>query len=234
MEDRYILVLILALSLLLQFNQLFSSLGELTCKRMPFQLCNIAAYTIFISVATKKRGLFLFNILINVAGGIIAAIVMDVENNGILNKSNIHYIVEHNNVIIVPLLCLSLGIFKPIQKKDFGTFALYFSSYYIFVFILGTIFNALHKSTGDGFFFCNYLFMFDQGTAARLLPFAGDLFNIKLTLGNATFYPVIQPLIYLAFFAIGTIAFFILNATIKEKPNMETPQTTETQEIQEA
>ena len=216
-EDKYILVFILALSLLLQFNQLFSSLGELTCKRMPFQLCNIAAYTIFVSVASKKRGLFLFNILINVAGGIIAAIVMDVENNGILNKANIHYIVEHNNVIVVPLLCLILGIFKPIQMKDFKSFVLYFTGYYLFVFVLGTTFNAIYKATGSNFFYCNYLFLFDQETAARLIGFAGALFNVKLQLGAVTIYPVIQPIIYLAFFAIGTGMFFLLKTCIKEK-----------------
>ncbi len=228
-EDKYILVFILALSLLLQFNQLFSSLGELTCKRMPFQLCNIAAYTIFISVASRKRGLFLFNILINVAGGVIAAIVMDVENNGILNKANIHYIVEHNNVIVVPLLCLILGIFKPIQMKDFKSFVLYFTGYYLFVFVLGTTFNAIYKATGSNFFYCNYLFLFDQETAARLIGFAGALFDIKLSIGAVTIYPVIQPIIYLAFFAIGTGMFFLLKTCIKEKgaPNTESVAATE-------
>ena len=229
-EDKYILVFVLALSLLLQFNQLFSSLGELTCKRMPFQLCNIASYTIFISIASRKRGLFLFNILINVAGGVIAAMVMDVENNGILNKANIHYIVEHNNVIVVPLLCLILGIFKQLKGKDFKSFVFYFTGYYLFIFILGTTFNAVYESTGDGYFYCNYLFMFDQGTAARLVGFAGKLFDIKLSLvfslgekalATATIYPVIQPIIYLAFFAIGTGMFFLLKACVKEQRAVE-------------
>lgn len=217
MEDRYILVLMLSLSLLLQFNQLFSSLGELTCKRMPFQLCNIAAYLIFISIATKKRSMFLFNILVNVAGGVIALIVMDVENNGILNKSNIHYIVEHNNVIVVPLLCLFLRVFEPIKMKDFKLFAAFFTGYYLFVFVLGTTFNSLRAATGSDYFFCNYLFMFDQETAARLVGFAGKLFDIKVTWGHVTFYPVIQGLIYAAFFAIGTAMFFILKFAVRDK-----------------
>ncbi len=218
MEDRYILVLVLSLSLLLQFNQLFSSLGELTCKRMPFQLCNIAAYLIFVSIATRNRNLFLFNILINVAGGIIALMVMDVEVNGILNKSNIHYIVEHNNVIVTPLLCLILGVFEPITMKDFKSFVIYFTGYYLFVFILGTTFNALKVATGSDYFFCNYLFMFDQETAARLIGFAGELFNIKISIGAVTLYPVIQFLIYCAFFLIGTIMFFILKYAVRKKP----------------
>lgn len=216
-EDRYILVLILALSLFVQYNQLFSSLGELTCKRMPLQLCNIAAYAILISILLKNRDLFLFNILINVAGGIIALLVMDVERNGILNKANIHYIVEHHNVIVTPLLCLILGIFKPIQNKDFKRFVIYFSAYFIFVFVLGTTFNAIYKATGSDYFYCNYLFLFDKDTAANLIPFAGKLFDIKLIIGSVTIYPVIQSLIYIAFFVIGSLTFIILKTLIKEK-----------------
>ena len=59
--------------------------------------------------------------------------------------------------------------------------------------------------------------MFDQETAARLVPFAGELFNIKLEIGAVTIYPVIQPLIYLAFFLIGTLSFFIFKNAVKEK-----------------
>lgn len=216
-EDRMIVVLILALSLLLQYNQLFSSLGELTCKRMPLQLCNLAAYLILVCILTKNRGLFLFNILINVAGGLIALLVMDVENKGILLKANIHYIVEHNNVILVPILCLTLGIFKPLTNKDFKNFVIWFSIYYVAIFVIGTTFNALAKALDSTYFKCNYLFMFDQETAARLVPFAGELFNIKLEIGAVTIYPVIQPLIYLAFFLIGTLSFFIFKNAVKEK-----------------
>ncbi len=225
-EDRYILVLVLALSLFLQYNQLFSSLGELTCKRMPLQLCNIAAYLILVSILTKSRGLFLFNILINVAGGLIALGVMDAEvTNGILSKGNIHYIVEHHNVIITPLLCLILGIFEPIKKKDFKAFTLGFTGYYALVLTLGTIFNSIYlaDTSANGYFYCNYLFMFDKDVAARLVPFAGALFDVKLQIGSVVFYPLIQPLVYITFFAIGTGMFFLLKWAVKEKN--ELPET---------
>lgn len=219
-EDRYVLVLVLALSLFLQYNQLFYSLGELTCKRMPFQLCNIAAYLILVSIITKNRSLFLFNILINVAGGLIALFVMDAETSlGILSKGNIHYIVEHHNVILTPLLCLFLGIFEPIKKKDFKNFVLGFTGYYVFVFILGTIFNSVYlaDTVANDYFYCNYLFMFDKETATRLLPFAGKLFDIELIIGPFHLYPVIQALIYITFFAIGTGMFFLLKWAVKDK-----------------
>ncbi len=223
LEDRYILVLVLALSLFLQYNQLFYTLGELTCKRMPFQLCNIAAYLILVSIISKNRSLFLFNILINVAGGLIALFVMDAETTmGIFSKGNVHYIVEHHNVILTPLLCLTLGIFKPIEKKDFKNFALGFTGYYLFVYILGTIFNSIYlaDTVKNSYFYCNYLFMFDQETATRLLPFAGKLFNYRLDIGPIVTYPLVQFLIYLAFFAIGTGMFFLLKWAVKSKDEL--------------
>lgn len=219
-EDRYILVLVLALSLFLQYNQLFSSLGELTCKRMPFQLCNIAAYVTLISIVAKNRNLFLFNILVNVAGGLIALFVMDAEtSNGILSKGNIHYIVEHHNVILTPILCLTLGVFKPIKMKDFKSFVIYFTGYFLIVFILGTLFNSIYLANPEtnDYFYCNYLFMFDQEKAADLIPFAGKLFDFKLHLGPVTLYYIIQPIIYLTFFAIGTGMFFLLKWAVKER-----------------
>ncbi|MBQ6816974.1 MAG: YwaF family protein [Bacilli bacterium] len=216
-EDRYILVLILALSLLLQFNELFATLGELTCKRMPLQLCNIAAYLILISIITKNRNLFLFNILVNVAGGVIAALVLDVEGKGILYWSNIHYIIEHNNVIIVPLLCLILGIFEPITKKDYKKFVIGFSGYYILIFIIGTLFNSIYKATGSNYFYCNYLFMFDRDTAERLIDFAGMLFELEINIGSVTLYPIGQIVIYLAFLGIGSLTYIILKNAVKKK-----------------
>lgn len=219
-EDRYILVLILALSLFLQFNQLFSSLGELTCKRMPFQLCNVAAYVTLISIVLKNRNLFLFNILVNVIGGIIALFVMDAEtSNGILSKGNVHYIVEHHNVIITPLLCLTLGIFKPITWKDFKAFFIYFTGYFVIIFILGTTFNAIYNINPEvnDYFYCNYLFMFDRDTAARLVGFAGNLFKYELQIGTISIYYVIQPVIYLTYFVLGTGMFVLLKWAVKDK-----------------
>ena len=62
--------------------------------------------------------------------------------------------------------------------------------------------------------------MFDQDTAARLLPFAGKLFDYQLHLGPVTVYPLLQPLIYLAFFAIGSLTFFILKVAVREKKHL--------------
>ena len=221
-EDRYILVLILALCLLIQFNQLFSSLEELTIERLPIMLCNVASYVTVISIAFKNRGLYLFNILVNVVGGIIALIVLDVETPngimGILSKDNMHYIFEHHNVILIPILCLVLRVFKPLKKEDIKTFVIYFSFYFVVAFILGTVFNALGKMTNDvEYYYCNYMYLFDKNTAAALIPFTAGLFDIKLEIGYMTFYPIVQPAIYILFIALGTGSLYLFKTLVKDK-----------------
>lgn len=219
-EDRYILVLILSLCLLIQYNQLFSSLGELTIERLPLMLCNVAAIVTVISIAFKNKGIYLFNILINVVGGIIALIVLDVETPngimGILSKDNMHYIFEHNNVILIPILCLVLRVFTPFEKKDYKTFITYFTIYFVFVFVVGTIFNALGKMNNEvEYYYCNYMYLFDKETAAALIPFTAGLFDINFEIGYATFYPIVQPAIYLLFVGLGTGMFFLLKKLVK-------------------
>ena len=219
-EDRYVLVLILSLCLLIQYNQLFSSLGELTIERLPLMLCNVAAIVTVISIAFKNKGIYLFNILINVVGGIIALIVLDVETPngimGILSKDNMHYIFEHNNVILIPILCLVLRVFTPFEKKDYKTFITYFTVYFLFVFVVGTIFNSLGKMNNEvEYYYCNYMYLFDKETAAALIPFTAGLFDINFEIGYATFYPIVQPAIYLLFVGLGTGMFFLLKKLVK-------------------
>lgn len=217
-DSKYILVLILSLCLLVQYNQMFSSQGELNCKRMPLQLCNLAAYLTLISVVFKNRKVFLFNILVNVAGAIIAVLILDGDNSGVISKGNMHYIVEHHNIIITPILCLNLGIFDPIKKGEFKSFVKYFTIYFIAVLIIGTIFNGLAVALDSNWFKCNYLFMFDQAKAKKLIKIAGALFEPSIKIGHFTLYPIIQITIYVVFSLIGYLSYVIFRKTVKEKP----------------
>lgn len=216
-DDKFILILILSLSLLVQYNQLFCSMGELTCKRMPLQLCNLASYLIIIALLKNNRTIFIFNLLVNVIGAIIAVIILDADNTCILSKGNIHYIVEHNNVVVIPFLMLLLGVFEPVKKHEFKVFFKWFTIYFIIIFILGTTFNAIYTATDNNYFKCNYLFMFDAEKARKLISFSKYLFDVKITIGPVTLYPLIQAVIYLVFTGLGYLSFLFFRKAIKEK-----------------
>lgn len=215
LEDRTILLLVLSLSLFIQFNQLFSSLGELTCKRMPLQLCNLAAYIMLYSVVTKNRNAFLFNLLVNVIGAVIAVVILDADGSNLISKGNIHYIVEHNNVIVIPVLCLLLGVFEPVKKGDFKVFLKLFSCYFILIFALGTIFNALYLAFDSTFFKCNYLFMFDPDKGESLISFTKYLFKVEINIGYITIYPLLQGAVYLVFSFMGYLSYLVFKNVIK-------------------
>ena len=53
-EDRYIVILVLTLSLVMQYNQMFTCVGEITAHRMPFQLCNMAGFFLLLMLLTRR------------------------------------------------------------------------------------------------------------------------------------------------------------------------------------
>ena len=97
-----------------------------------------------------------------------------------------HFILEHTNVIVVPILALLFGLFPRLDKKALKHYLIGFAIYFVSVWLLGSIFNSIALSTGNGFWSANYLFMFDQATAAEFLGFLGDLFNVAWRIGNFT------------------------------------------------
>ena len=214
-EDKMILLIIMAMTLFIQYNQMFSSLGELTIKRMPLQLCNIGSYLIIISLLTRNKKLFQFNLIINVAGGIIALTIMDVEGKGLFYLWNMHYLVEHINVVLVPLIALLLGVFKPLKLRDYLYFVLNFTLYWGIVLVLGTIFNGIYNITGNDYFLANYLFMFMRSSTEQIVGFVGPWFDIQIALGDFVLYPVVQIAVLFGFLLIGTIVFFVLYFSCK-------------------
>lgn len=209
-ENKFILLLILALSLLIGYNQMFSSINELTFERMPLQLCNIGSYLILITLLTKNKKLFSFTLIVNVVGALIALSILGVDEKGIGYLWNIHYILEHSGVVIIPLLCLSLGIFPKIEKADIKFVLIGFISYFIIVLGLGTHLNSIYTNTGNDFFEVNYLFMFNKEVASDMIPFAGKLFDLTINIGAHTYYPMIQGAVFFTFLSLCFGVFYFL------------------------
>ena len=222
-EDiKRIMLFILSLSLLLQYNQMFGAIS-LNIKRLPLQLCNIGSYLILIALMTKSKKIFDFTIIVNVVGVLFALALPDLDGEGLFYLYNMHFVLEHTNVLVVPILALLLNIFPKLDKQSLKVFFWGFLIYYLSVFVLGTIFNGIAVATDNSFWSANYLFMFDQEVAAGFVPIFGKLFNPTLKLGVFRIYPIIQIVVYLVFnlicFAVfGTILliYFLKNKTTKK------------------
>ena len=216
-EVRYIVVLCLGLSLLMQYNEMFTGIGEITASRMPFQLCNMAAFFILLTLLTKSEKMYHFTLAINSVGAFIAMIICDSSPFGVTYIMSIHYMVEHTNVILTPLLCATLAIFKPLKLKDIKDFVILFTVLFVFLLALGGTFTGLFDTTGNDFWRCNYLFMFDKDKTMAIAGFAGKLFDLKVTIGGFFTLSMIQLMMYAAFLAICIGAFCIFYAFFREK-----------------
>ncbi|MBQ7408540.1 MAG: YwaF family protein [Clostridia bacterium] len=226
-SDRFILVLILAFALIMQYNQMFTGIGEITTHRMPFQLCNMAGLFILLMLITKNEKIYHFTIVINSVGAIIAMAMCDTTPYGITYIMNIHYVTEHTNVILVPILCATLGIFAPLKTKDIKHFVAGFSIYFVAILLIGGTFTGLYESTGNSYWNCNYLFMFNKAESTKILSFVGPLFDVKFKLFDFFTLSLVQLVVYVVFLAICTGAFFLIKFLLRKNTLWEDSQKNE-------
>ncbi|MBR2968756.1 MAG: YwaF family protein [Clostridia bacterium] len=215
-EDRFIVVLVMAIALVMQYNQMFTGIGEITAHRMPFQLCNMAPLFIMVMLLTKNERVYHFTLVINSVGAVIAMALCDTTPYGVTYIMNIHYVAEHTNVILVPVLCATLGIFGKLKTKDVKDFIIGFTLYFLFILLLGGTFTGLKELTGNDYWNCNYLFIFNKEETMGILGFVGPMFDMKIKLFNFFTLSVIQLVVYVVFLAICTGVFFLLKLALNK------------------
>ncbi len=239
-EVRYLLVLSLAWALLMQFSQMYTASAELNVMKLPLQLCNLGSYLALIMLLKKSDNLFRFALIVNVVGAIIAIIVLDIREDisHLTRLWVVHFMVEHTKVFVIPILCLVLRIFKPIDMKSIKNFSIGFTVYYLFIFVLGTVSNGFYRicegKPYQNFFYANHLFMFDKDIARGLVGFTDPLFdNCVIKFGAFEIYPLVQGLVYITFMVICLGLYLLIYAlTAKQrkqyaKENSEQSCTTE-------
>lgn len=207
-QTKFIVCLVLALALLIQYNSMFSL--TISIKRLPFQLCNIASYLMIIALITKNKHLFNFNLLVNVLGAFLALLLPDVNGRGIFEVWNMHFIYEHTNIIVIPILCLLFGIFNNLNKESLKDAMIGFSCYFVFCAIIGITFNIIAVVNNNNYFEVNYLFMFDMDKALDVLPFLAPLTKITISIKNTTFYPLIMLVVYFGYSSFVIIFYLLL------------------------
>lgn len=217
-ETKRLMLFILSLSLIMQYNQMFGAIS-INIERLPLQLCNIGSYLVLVALITKSKKIFDFTVIVNVVGVLFALAMPDLDGEGLFYLYNMHFILEHTNVLVVPILALLLNVFSRLDKQSLKHFFFGFLIYFVVVFVLGTVFNGIAAKTGNNFWHANYLFMFDQETAAGFIPFLGELFNFNFTIGSLTFYPLMLLVVYVVFNIICLLVFFTIQLIylIKDK-----------------
>ena len=199
--------------------------------RLPLQLCNIAAFFYLYTIITKSKKTFDFCYIANLVGAAIAITLFTFTDDvGALTFWPMHYVYEHSFVVMVPILCSTLGVFSRLDKSAFKNMMRIFVVYFVLVFVFGTIINGM-DSTPD-FYPVNHFYMFNPKVAVDYIPFAGFTSLIHWQFGEFEIYPILVVTIFiiftalnLAFLGITLLGYKIIDkfkAKKNPKPNMIT------------
>lgn len=203
-KDKNLLLVFLVLAQVMHTTS--PMIRGFTFSRLPLQLCNIAAFFYLYMIIKKDKKVFDFCYLANLVGAAIAMILVDFSSNPV-TFWNIHYIYEHSFVVMVPVLCITLGIFPRLDKHAIKNMFTYFSAYFIFIFIFGTIVNGL--DTTPDFLPVNHFYMFSPKVAIDYLPFVGFTELIHLEFNGFEIYPILVITIFVVFLALNILFYFI-------------------------
>ena len=198
-RDRYMLCVFLVIVLFFHYNSLY--LKGFTLKRLPVQLCNIAAFFYLVAIPLRLKKMFHFCFIANVVGAIIAIMIPDFQG-GFLDFWSIHYILEHTLVLIIPALGMGLRIFPRLEVKSILYLLVGFSAYFLFVFTIGTILNGNIESSLDK---VNYFYLFDRNfifDKAKTIGLGAIkvLGDVVWRFGTYEIYPLFISFIYAGFF----------------------------------
>jgi len=202
-DVRNTVVTLLAITLFFQFNLYYTTI-KIPLNNLPFHLCNLATILIPISILTKSKRLFSFNLYVNVVGALIAILLPD-NDSGILSFSFLKFAYEHTLDFAVPLLAVSLkvmprGSFKQLLR-GIGLFAVYF----VVVMILNVWLFNYNSSV-------NYFYLNDEFLAQMLSIFEiTRRVIVSFNIGSLTFtlYPVFYLLIFFGFIAIMFVTHWV-------------------------
>ena len=192
-EVRHSVCLFFVLVLFFHYNSLY--LMGLTLKRLPFQLCNFAAYTFLAAFILKSKKLFHYGFIANIVGTMFAILVPDF-GIGYTGFWNMHFLFEHSLVLIVPAICMGLQIFPRLSKRSMGYYFVGFSIYITFCYILGTILNGYQDVTGET---VNYFYMFDFKIAFDYFPFLQFIEDYRFEFGRFEVYPFVFAIVYVGY-----------------------------------
>ena len=192
-RDRYMLCVFLTVVLFFHYDSLY--LMGFSIPRLPIQLCNIASYLYLIAIPFKCKRLFQFCFIANITGAILAILMPDFTP-GAFGFWNMHFVLEHSLVFMIPALAMGLRIFPRITRRSLKYTFIGFSIYFVFCLSSGIILNGYSDVTG---FEVNYFFLFDLEKAFAQFPFFSFTERIHLVFGRFEVYPLFVLVIYVAF-----------------------------------
>ena len=205
-EQKRFALLYISMATMITFCYVYDFSVFVNLQDWPLHLCNTAMFIIPLVLIFKMEKLYYFTIFINVLGAFFAMIMPDTNSAFWLSARSIQFWSNHYMAFLLPLLLMSLGIFRRPKIKQFAYSLIAFFGYYVLVLVMNAWLTA--KGTPVDFFFINSNFI-----AEKLGKWAEDLRKItfQFQVGDLTMllYPVYQALYFVVYIALSFAMWFL-------------------------
>lgn len=206
-STRKFMLLFISIAALFVFLSTHRFASWLDPTSWPLHLCHTAMYIVPICLIFKLDKVFYFTYFINVLGAFFALAMPDTdEGTNVLAFSLLRFWSNHYFAFFMPLLCVSLKMFKKPKLKQFIYSAIAFTVYYVFILFINAYFTG--KGTPTDFFYTNSDFIVD-----KLGKWAEDLRNVTVTfnIGDVpvTLYPLYQPIYWAGYILLASGMWFL-------------------------
>ena len=206
-EQRRFALLYISMATMISFCYLYNFSVFTSLHNWPLHLCNTAMFIIPLVLIFKMEKLYYFTIFINVLGAFFAMIMPNIGDSvNWLEAYSLQFWSNHYMAMILPLLLMSLKLFKRPQMKQFVYSLVAFFAYYALVLFMNAWLTA--KGHSVDFFFINSDFI-----AEKLGEWAENLrditFEFKLGGLNLLIYPVYQSLYFVVYIVLSFAMWFL-------------------------
>jgi ABC-2 type transport system ATP-binding protein len=169
----------------------------------PLHLCNTAMFIIPLVLIFRMEKLYYFTIFINVLGAFLAMIMPNTDGANWLAIRTMEFWLNHYVAFLLPILLMSLRIFKRPKMRQFVYSLIAFFAYYVFVLIANAVLTGLGNSTD--FFFINSNFVAD-----KLGEWAENLRDITFIVKHGEYQFVLYPVYQLLYFTVYIVLSFAM------------------------
>lgn len=205
-EQRRFALLYISMATMITFCYNYDFSVFINLPAWPLHLCNTAMFIIPLVLIFKMEKLYYFTIFINVLGAFFAMVMPDTVGLNWLSAGSMQFWSNHYMAMLLPVLLMSLRIFKRPKLKQFFYSLAAFFGYYVLVLVLNAWLT--NYDAGVDFFFINSDFI-----AEKLGNWAEDLRDIKAVFHykDLTFvlYPVYQALYFVVYIALSFAMWFL-------------------------
>ena len=206
-EQRRFALLYISMATMISFCYRYDFSVFTNMQDWPLHLCNTAMFIIPLVLIFKMEKLYYFTIFINVLGAFFAMIMPNLGDDvNWLQASSLQFWSNHYMAMILPILLMSLRLFKRPKMKQFIYSLVAFFGYYVLVMFMNPWLTAQGHSVD--FFFINSDFIAEKlgewAENLRDITFEFQMGDLKMLI-----YPVYQSLYFVVYIVLSFAMWFL-------------------------